>query len=65
MPRYKLRTLLIVLTIAPLVIGWYLRGPTTYEIVERLLYRLAVFYVLGIIAFVVWDWRRNVPPHHC
>jgi len=65
MPRYKLRTLLIVLALGPLIIGWYLSPPTTYELVERLLCRLAMVYVLGIVAFVFWDWRRKLPPHHC
>ena len=65
--RYRLRTLLIVLTLGPPIIGWYLspKASTPYELVEGLVCRLAMLYVLGIVAFVFWDWRRKLPPHHC
>jgi len=65
--QFRLRTLMIVLALVPPAIGWCLSptGSTPYELVEGLVCRLTVFYVLGIIAFAFWDWRRNVPPHHC
>ena len=59
--RFRLRTLMIVMAVAPPLLGWLLSTTVdgAFGIIEGYLTRFIILYVAGITAMIFWDWHRN------
>jgi hypothetical protein len=59
MPRYKLRTLLILLAIGPPMLAYLLGEAVDFATMERRIeFCITVWFAL-IVTIIFWDWQRN------